>query len=84
MWEILFQESFIIKVAVSDAQCPHSCHLTSLECYYRDVKNMIQEQLEKEVIEFGHAKYKSFCSRPCANLKSLPYLVTHKLFWPFC
>lgn len=37
----------------------HSCHLNSLECYYSDVKNMIQEQLEKEVIEFGHAKYKT-------------------------
>lgn len=59
MWEMLFQQSFVIKVAVSDAQCPHSCHLTSLEYSYSDVKNTIQEQLEKEVIEFGHTKYKT-------------------------
>ncbi|KAM7127286.1 LOW QUALITY PROTEIN: phytanoyl-CoA dioxygenase, peroxisomal-like [Ciconia maguari] len=28
------------------------------ECYYIDVKNMIPDHLEKEVIEFGHIKYK--------------------------
>ncbi|XP_074999866.1 phytanoyl-CoA dioxygenase, peroxisomal-like [Calonectris borealis] len=35
-----------------------SCHFASSECYYIDVKNTIQEHLEKEVIEFGQAKYK--------------------------
>lgn len=35
-----------------------SCHFTSSECYYIEVKNTSQVHLEKEVIDFGHAKYK--------------------------
>ena len=34
------------------------CHFASSECYYIDIKNMIQEHLEEELIEFGRAKYK--------------------------
>lgn len=35
-----------------------SCDFVSSECYYINVKNTVQEHLEKEVIEFGLAKYK--------------------------
>ncbi|KAK4831637.1 hypothetical protein QYF61_018577 [Mycteria americana] len=47
-----------LKVMPSFLMQSISCHFASSECYYIDVKNMIPEHLEKEVIEFGHIKYK--------------------------
>lgn len=34
-----------------------SCHFASSECYYIDVKNTTQEDLEKEVVEMARKRH---------------------------
>lgn len=52
-----------------------SCHFASSECYYIDVKNTIQEHLEKELVEMVHKKYNATSVELRVRLGYMPFVM---------